>query len=98
VIGGSRDSFTYPTVGAKCSRRLEVGRSMELFSDSFLVVGWLVDEVLRNYLQVSATDLLGYRDEGGSICDYTPTLKSVRAQNIMCMIKYTAKMQVRCSL
>jgi len=70
----------------------------ELFSDSFFVVGRLVDEVLRNDLQVSATDLLGSRDEGGSICDYTLTLKSMRTQNIMCMIKYTAKMQVRYSL
>jgi len=68
----------------------------ELFSDSFLVVGQLVDEMLRNDLQVSANRSSG--DEGGSTCDYTPTLKSVRAHNIMCMVKYTAKMQVRYSL
>jgi len=68
----------------------------ELFSDSFLVVGQLVDEVLRNYLQVYTNRSSG--DEGGSTRDYTPTLKSVRAQNIMCMVKYTAKMQVRYSL
>jgi len=55
-----------------------------------------VDEVLRNDLQVSGNRSSG--DEGGSTCHYTPTLKSVRAQNIMCMIKYTAKMQVRYSL
>jgi len=62
----------------------------ELFSDSFLVVGWLVDEVLRNGLQVSANRSFG--DKGGSTRDYTQTLKSVRAQNIMCMVKYIAKM------
>jgi len=64
----------------------------ELFSDSFLVVGQLVDGVLRNGLQVSTKRSSG--DEGGSTCDYTPTLKSVRAQNIMCMVKYIAKMLV----
>ena len=62
----------------------------ELFLDSFLVVGWLVDEVLRNGLQVSANRSSG--DEGGSTC------KSVKAQNIMCMVKYTTNMQVRYSL
>ena len=60
------------------------------------MVGQLVDEELRNDLQVSANRSSGH--EGGSTCDYTPTLKSVRAQNIMCMVKYTAKMQVRYSL